>query len=205
MRTQETNLLPRLLFWVSPPYHSCWTIPNPNGTPIMVVSAVQVQKNTSKWKISSWLGYIYLSFTRQVWRTYSLKLKLWIRGVRLKEVWWIKAPKIAVVAPLLIIPICCVNKHLSSLWQEPAANRASFRDLLMLLYFFQKELKGKLLRMDLSKALGHNRFFENRCIKLGCAIMFIVMSVKKFHVPYKAGYPLKTKLKWQGGGQILPL
>ena len=78
MRTQETNLLPRLLFWVSPPYHSCWTIPNPNGTPIMVVSAVQVQKNTSKWKISSWLGYIYLSFTRQVWRTYSLKLKLLI-------------------------------------------------------------------------------------------------------------------------------
>ena len=64
----------------------------------------------------------------------------------------------------------------------------------MLLYFFQKEFKGKLLRMDLSKALGHNRFFENRCIKLGCLIMFIVMSVKKFHVPYKAGCPLKTEL-----------
>ena len=80
-------------------------------------------------------------------------------GVRLIKVWWIKAPKIAVVAPLLIIPICCVNKHLSSLWQEPAANRAPFRDLLMLLYFFQKEFKGKLLRMDLSKALGHNTFF----------------------------------------------
>ena len=80
-------------------------------------------------------------------------------GVRLIKVRWIKAPKIAVVAPLFIISICCVNKHLSSLWQEPAANRAPFRDLLMLLYFFQKEFKGKLLRMDLSKALGHNTFF----------------------------------------------